>query len=199
MVLAQQLYEGVSLGPDTPVGLITYMRTDSLHMAESALKQSKDVITKEFGPEYALEKPRHFKTKSKGAQEAHEAIRPTDLARTPDRMRRFLSKDQLRLYTLIWQRTVASQMAPAKFENTRLDVSADGYTLRANGRRITFDGFLRAYQEGTDEPEKEVQPLPAVVEGEELKLQKLDAAQHFTQPPGGVGWPFFPFTKPVQE
>ena len=183
MVLAQQLYEGVSLGPDTPVGLITYMRTDSLHVAEGALKQSKDVITKEFGAQYALEKPRHFKTRSKGAQEAHEAIRPTDLSRTPDRMRRFLGKDQLRLYTLIWQRTLASQMAPAKFENTRLDVGADGYTLRANGRRVTFDGFLRVYQEGTDEPEKEVAPLPAVVEGEELKLLALEAAQHFTQPP----------------
>jgi len=182
MVLAQQLYEGVSLG-DTPVGLITYMRTDSLHVAEGALKQSHDVITKEFGAEYALEKPRHFKTRSKGAQEAHEAIRPTDLSRTPDRVKRYLNKDQLRLYTLIWQRTLASQMAPAKFENTRLDVSADGYTLRANGRRVTFDGFLRVYQEGTDEPEKEIAPLPAVVEGEELKLLGLDAAQHFTQPP----------------
>src|SRR5438105_6882987 len=183
MVLAQQLYEGVSLGPDTPVGLITYMRTDSLHVAEGALKQSKDVITREFGGQYALEKPRHFKTRSKGAQEAHEAIRPTDLARTPDRVRRFLNKDQLRLYTLVWQRTLASQMAPAKFENTRLDVSADGYTLRANGRRVTFDGFLRVYQEGTDEPEKEVAPLPEVVEGEELKLLGLDAAQPVTQPP----------------
>ena len=183
MVLAQQLYEGVSLGPDTPVGLITYMRTDSLHVSEGALKQTKDVITHEFGAEYALEKPRHFKTRSKGAQEAHEAIRPTDLARTPDRMRRFLNKDQLRLYTLIWQRTLASQMAPARFENTRLDVGADGYTLRANGRRVTFDGFLRVYQEGTDEPEKEVSPLPEVAEGEELKLLGLDAAQHFTQPP----------------
>src|SRR5437762_12480980 len=182
MVIAQQLYEGVSLG-DAPVGLITYMRTDSLHVAEGALRQAKDVITREFGAPYALEHPRHYKTRSKGAQEAHEAIRPTDLARTPDRVRRFLNKDQLRLYTLIWQRTLASQMAPAKFENTRLDVNADGYTLRANGRRVTFDGFLRAYQEGTDEPEKEVAPLPDVVEGEELKLRGLDAAQHFTQPP----------------
>jgi DNA topoisomerase-1 len=182
MVLAQQLYEGVSLG-DAPIGLITYMRTDSLHVAEGALKQAHDVISKEFGTQYALDKPRHFKTRSKGAQEAHEAIRPTDLSRTPDRMTRYLNKDQLRLYTLIWQRTLASQMATAKFENTRLDVNADGYTLRANGRRVTFDGFLRVYQEGTDEPEKEISPLPAVVEGEELKLLGLDAAQHFTQPP----------------
>ena len=182
MVVAQQLYEGVSLG-DASIGLITYMRTDSLHVAESALHQARDVITKEFGTEYALEKPRHYKTRSKGAQEAHEAIRPTDLSRTPAYVRKFLKPDQLKLYTLIWQRTLASQMAPAKFENTRLDIDAAGYTLRANGRRVTFDGFLRVYFEGSDEPEKEIAPLPAVVAGEALKLLDLDAAQHFTQPP----------------
>jgi DNA topoisomerase-1 len=182
MVLAQQLYEGVSLG-DMPIGLITYMRTDSLHVAESALHQAKAVITKEFGAQYALEKPRHYKTRSKGAQEAHEAIRPTDLSRTPTYVKKFLKPDQLKLYTLIWQRTLASQMAPAKFENTRLDVDAGPYVLRANGRRVTFDGFIRVYAEGTDEPEKEIAPLPEVVAGEDLKLLALDAAQHFTQPP----------------
>ncbi|HEV8654647.1 MAG TPA: type I DNA topoisomerase [Candidatus Limnocylindria bacterium] len=182
MVLAQQLYEGVSLG-DMPVGLITYMRTDSLHVAESALRQARDVITKEFGAQYALEKPRHYKTRSKGAQEAHEAIRPTDLSRTPTYAKKYLKPDQLRLYTLIWQRTLASQMAPARFENTRLDVDAGPYVLRANGRRVTFDGFIRVYAEGTDEPEKEIAPLPEVVAGEDLKLLALDAAQHFTQPP----------------
>ena len=182
MVVAQQLYEGVSMG-DMPVGLITYMRTDSLHVAESALRQAKDVVTKEFGTEYALEHPRHYKTKSKGAQEAHEAIRPTDLSRTPAYLRKYLKPDQLKLYTLIWQRTLASQMAPAKFENTRLDVEAGLYVLRANGRRVVFDGFLRVYTEGTDEPEKEIAPLPAVVAGEDLRLEKLDATQHFTQPP----------------
>jgi DNA topoisomerase-1 len=182
MVLAQQLYEGVSLG-DMPIGLITYMRTDSLHVAESALHQARDVITKEFGAEYALDKPRHYKTRSKGAQEAHEAIRPTDLSRTPTYVKKFLKPDQLKLYTLIWQRTLASQMAPARFENTRLDVDAGPYVLRANGRRVTFDGFIRVYAEGTDEPEKEIAPLPEVVAGEDLKLLGLDAAQHFTQPP----------------
>ncbi len=182
MVLAQQLYEGVSLG-DAPVGLITYMRTDSLHVAESALRQAHDVIAREFGVEYALEKPRHYKTRSKGAQEAHEAIRPTDLSRTPTYLRRHLKPDQLKLYTLVWQRTLASQMAPAKFENTRLDVEAGHYLLRANGRRVAFDGFLRVYTEGTDEPEKEVAPLPAVTAGEQLALLALDATQHFTQPP----------------
>ncbi|HKW79325.1 MAG TPA: type I DNA topoisomerase [Candidatus Limnocylindria bacterium] len=182
MVLAQQLYEGVSLG-DAPVGLITYMRTDSLHVAESALRQAKDVVTREFGAQYALEHPRHYKTRSKGAQEAHEAIRPTDLSRTPTYLRRFLKPDQLKLYTLIWQRTLASQMAPAKFENTRLDVEAGPYVLRANGRRVTFDGFLRVYSEGSDEPEKEIAPLPAVEVGEALKLLGLKPEQHFTQPP----------------
>jgi DNA topoisomerase-1 len=182
MVLAQQLYEGVSLG-DMPVGFITYMRTDSLHVAESALRQAKDVITKEFGAQYALDKPRHYKTRSKGAQEAHEAIRPTDLSRIPAYAKKYLKPDQLKLYTLIWQRTLASQMAPARFENTRLDVDAGPYVLRANGRRVTFDGFIRVYAEGTDEPEKEIAPLPEVVSGEDLRLLALDAAQHFTQPP----------------
>jgi DNA topoisomerase-1 len=183
MVLAQQLYEGIELGSAGTAGLITYMRTDSLHVAESALRQARDVVTHEFGPQYALDKPRHYKTRSKGAQEAHEAIRPTDLSRTPDRVRRYLKPDQLKLYTLIWQRTLASQMAPARFESTRLDVEADGYTLRANGRKVIFDGFLRVYVEGTDEPEKDIAPLPDVTEGEELKLLGLDPKQHFTQPP----------------
>ena len=183
MVLAQQLYEGIAVGDGAPVGLITYMRTDSLHVAEGALHQARDVITKEFGVPYALEKPRHYKTRSKGAQEAHEAIRPTDLSRTPDRVKRYLKPDQLKLYTLIWQRTIASQMAPARFENTRLDIEAGSYLLRANGRRVLFDGFLRAYFESSDEPEKEISPLPEVQPGEELKLLGLDASQHFTQPP----------------
>jgi DNA topoisomerase-1 len=184
MVVAQQLYEGVSLG-DAPVGLITYMRTDSLHVAEGALRHAKDVITREFGAEYALEHPRHYKTRSKGAQEAHEAIRPTDLSRTPTYMRKYLKPDQLKLYTLIWQRMVASQMAPARFENTRLDVEAGQYLLRANGRRVIFDGFLRAYTEGRDDDqeEKEALPLPVVVAGEQLKLFDLVPSQHFTQPP----------------
>jgi DNA topoisomerase-1 len=182
MVLAQQLYEGVSLG-DAPVGLITYMRTDSLHVSEGALRQTREVIAGEFGAEYALDKPRHYKTRSKGAQEAHEAIRPTDVARTPARVKRFLKPDQFRVYTLIWQRAVASQMAPARFENTRIDIEAAHYVLRANGRRVLFDGFLRAYSESSDEPEKEISPLPAVTPGEDLKLLGLDASQHFTQPP----------------
>ena len=174
MVLAQQLYEE---------GHITYMRTDSLHLAEPALRQAHDVLAKQFGQQYALDKPRHYRTKTKGAQEAHEAIRPTDLSLTPDAVRRRLKPDQQKLYTLIWQRTLASQMPPARYEQTRVDIEADGYVLRANGRKLLFDGFLRVYQEGSDEPEREISPLPDLAEGDELKLLGLDATQHFTQPP----------------
>ena len=182
MVIAQQLYEGIAI-PEGTVGLITYMRTDSLHLAEGALKQARDVIVAEFGERYALEKPRHFKTRSKGAQEAHEAIRPTDLSRTPAKLARHLKPDQLRLYTLIWQRTLASQMPPARYESTRADVAADGYVLRANGRRLLFDGFLRVYSEATDEPEQQVEPLPDLAAEEPLSLVSLAEHQHFTQPP----------------
>jgi len=184
MVLAQQLYEGIAVGAEGTVGLITYMRTDSLHIAEGALKQARGVIASEFGDRYALEKPRHFKTRSKGAQEAHEAIRPTDLARTPQRMAKYLTKDQHRLYTLIWQRTLASQMPPARYEGTRVDVNAGEYVLRANGRKLLFDGFLRVYTEATDEPEQEVQALPELAEGDRVALRSLAEHQHFTQPPG---------------
>ncbi len=174
MVIAQQLYEE---------GHITYMRTDSLHLAENALKQAHDVLLAEYGQGYTLDKPRHYRTKTKGAQEAHEAIRPTDLSQTPYVMRKALKPDQLKLYTLIWRRTLGSQMPPARYESTRIDVEADGYVLRANGRKLLFDGYLRAYQEGTDEPEREIAPLPDVAVGEELKLLGLDATQHFTEPP----------------
>ena len=174
MVIAQQLYEE---------GRITYMRTDSLHLAESALRQAHDVLAHEFGTQYALDKPRHYRTKSKGAQEAHEAIRPTDLSHAPQSLRKQLKPDQMKLYTLVWQRTLASQMPPAHYESTRVDIEGDGYLLRATGRRLMFDGYLRVYQEGTDEPEREISPLPEVVEGEELKLLGLDATQHFTQAP----------------
>ncbi|TMD58544.1 MAG: type I DNA topoisomerase [Chloroflexi bacterium] len=183
MVIAQQLYEGVELGDQGQVGLITYMRTDSVHVAESALRQTRDVIVSEFGEPYALAHPRHYKTRSKGAQEAHEAIRPTDSSHTPNAVRHFLSREQLRLYTLIWQRHVASQMAPALLERTRIDVGADGYVLRATGQKVAFDGYRRVYQEGTDDPEKEESPLPDVQPDDRLMLRGLDAQQHFTQPP----------------
>src|SRR5262249_38448422 len=138
MVIAQQLYEE---------GHITYMRTDSLHLAESALRQAHDVLAKEHGSAYALDKPRHYRTKSKSAPDANEATRQTDLSRTPQDMRRsHVKPDQLKVYTLIWQRTLASQMPPARYEQTRVDIEADGYVLRANGRKLLLDGFLRVYQ-----------------------------------------------------
>ena len=183
MVVAQQLYEGVELGDQGQVGLITYMRTDSVHVAEGALRHTRDVIAKEFGEPYALAHPRHYKTRSKGAQEAHEAIRPTDPSRTPQQVKHFLSREQLRLYTLIWQRHVASQMTPAVLERTRIDVAGDGYILRATGQKVAFDGYRRVYQEGTDDPEREESPLPDVQPGEPLTARGLDAQQHFTQPP----------------
>ena len=183
MAVAQQLYEGVELGDQGQVGLITYMRTDAVHVAESALRQARNVIARAFGEAYALAHPRHYKTRAKGAQEAHEAIRPTDLSRTPDEVKRYTSRDQLRLYTLIWQRAVASQMVPARFERMRIDVSAGRYVLRANGQRVAFDGYRRVYEVATDDPEKEETPLPEVAVGERLTVHGLDAQQHFTQPP----------------
>src|SRR3989442_1655263 len=160
MVLAQQLYEGIAVGDGAPVGLITYMRTDSLHVAEGALHQARDVITKEFGAPYAIEKPRHYKTRSKGAQEAHEAIRPTDLSRTPERIKRYLKPDQLKLYTLIWQRTIASQMAAARFENTRLDVEAGQYPPLAHPPPLPLHGIRPTGLPARDQPAKGVSPVP---------------------------------------
>ncbi len=208
MVIAQQLYEGVELGDQGQVGLITYMRTDSVHVAEGALSQTRDVIATQYGEAYTLAHPRHYKTHSKRAQEAHEAIRPTDPSRTPSEVRSYVSREQLRLYTLVWQRHVASQMAPARLERTRIDVNADGrvqasdgsgadghaharaphevrsaYVLRATGQRVAFDGYRRVYQEGSDDPQREESPLPEVEPGEQLALRGLDAQQHFTQPP----------------
>ncbi len=183
MVIAQQLYEGVALGDQGQVGLITYMRTDSVHVAENALRDTRDVIARQYGDAYALAHPRHYKTRSKGAQEAHEAIRPTEPARAPSDVKQHLSRDQLRLYTLIWQRHVASQMAPARLERTRIDVGADGYVMRATGQRVAFDGYRRVYEEGSDDPEREGSPLPDVAPGEDLAVRGLDAQQHFTQPP----------------
>ncbi len=184
MVVAQQLYEGVELGEGAgPVGLITYMRTDSVHVAEGALRQAREVIARAYGDTYALAHPRHYKTRSKGAQEAHEAVRPTDFSRKPEQVKKYLSRDQLRLYTLVWQRAIASQMPAARLERTRIDVKADGYVLRATGQRIGFDGYRRVYLEGSDDPEQEIAPLPEVAVAAPLRVRGLDATQHFTQPP----------------
>ncbi|HEX9311336.1 MAG TPA: type I DNA topoisomerase, partial [Actinomycetota bacterium] len=155
MRLAQQLYEGIELPGEGRVGLITYMRTDSTTIAESALREIAEVVRTEFGAAHALKQPRRYKTKQRGAQEAHEAIRPTSAMRTPDRVAAALDKGQLALYRLIWQRTVASQMAEARFDQVSVDVEAavgdDRYLLRATGQTLKFDGFRRVYFEGRDD------------------------------------------------
>ena len=192
MVIAQQLYEGINIGTDGHQGLITYMRTDSLNLAQSALESIKKVIADEFGADYALPDVRSFTNKSKGAQEAHEAIRPTDVLRKPADIKEFLDKGQFKIYDLIWKRTIACQMAPAVMEQTAVDIAAKSdklqvtsYTFRANGQVIKFDGFIRAYTEGQDEKaEDEIEGvLPELSANEKLKLHELSPLQHFTEPP----------------
>ncbi len=192
MVIAQQLYEGVKLGEEGHQGLITYMRTDSLNLAQSALLAIKQVVSSEFGKEYALSEPRFFTNKSKGAQEAHEAIRPTDVLRKPADIKEHLDKGQYKIYDLIWKRTIACQMAPAVLEQTAADIDATSdklqvtsYKFRANGQTIKFDGFIRAYTEGRDEKaEDEIEGvLPELSVDELLKLHELLPLQHFTEPP----------------
>ncbi len=185
MRVAQQLYEGVDLGSEGSVGLITYMRTDSVRLSNEALAMARGYIQANFAPEYLPEKPRQYKTRS-SAQDAHEAIRPTDVNRTPDQVRPFLTPEQYRLYELIWKRFVASQMAEALLEVTTVDIRANSYLFRATGTVIQFDGFLALYSEGKDTQEKdedELPPLPELSEGEILRLIALTPSQHFTQPP----------------
>lgn len=187
MQIAQKLYEGVELGSEGAVGLITYMRTDSTRVAESALGEVRDFITRQYGEKYLPEKAIHYRSK-KDAQDAHEAIRPTSAERTPDKLAPYLGKDELALYRLIWQRFVASQMMPAIFDQTTIDISAgEKYTFRATGSVIKFDGFLAVYEEGKDEKdeddEERAAKLPKVEKGEELKLNSLTPNQHFTEPP----------------
>ena len=176
MMIAQQLYEGIQLGQGGAVGLITYMRTDSLNLSKDSLEVAKNYIVNHFGKEYSEE--RFFKTKSKGAQEAHEAIRPSDPARTPESIKDFLDPKQYKLYTLIWQRMLASQMASAISDLTTIEVSAGKYTLRSSGSTIKFEGFLKVYPIKSEEI-----TFPELKEKEELKLLKVLAEQHFTQPP----------------
>lgn len=193
MIIAQKLYEGKDLGKEGSSGLITYMRTDSLSLSEIALKEAKVVVGKKYGKEYTLEKPRRYKTKSKGAQEAHEAIRPTVLTRLPDQISQYLEADELKLYKLIWKRTLATQMAQAKFKRVGIDIKAEKtnlkteYIFRANGQTVLFDGFMRVYMEGTDHDDKKnaytEKILPQVKIGEEFALEKLEPNQHFTKPP----------------
>jgi DNA topoisomerase-1 len=185
MQIAQQLYEGVELGDEGAVGLITYMRTDSVRLSNDALQMARAFIQAHYAPDYLPDKPRQYKTKS-GAQDAHEAIRPTDVNRTPDSVKPYLTPEQYRLYELIWKRFVASQMAEAQLEITYVNIRAREYLFRASGTVVLFDGFLCIYQEGKDTPERdeeELPPLPPLQQGELLDLLKLTPSQHFTQPP----------------
>ncbi len=183
MQTAQKLYEGVDIGGET-VGLITYMRTDGVQTAPEALDEARAVIGGLYGKDYVPEKPRFYSTKAKNAQEAHEAIRPTSLARNPGKLR--LEGDLGRLYELIWKRMIASQMESARIERTTIDLeSSDGKTgLRATGQVVTFPGYLAVYEEGQDDPEdEEGGRLPQVSEGAEAKVRSAKADQHFTEPP----------------
>jgi DNA topoisomerase I len=192
MQIAQELYEGVDLGSEGTTGLITYMRTDSTNVASSAQRRTREVIEQRFGKEYVPEKPPVYTRRSKGAQEAHEAVRPTDPARTPESIRQHLSQPQYRLYRLIWQRFVASQMRNAIFDSTSVDIDAGKpgrdkpYLFRATGSVIKFPGFVAIYREGRDDDtidDMDRDALPELTDGEPLDLSKLVPEQHFTQPP----------------
>jgi DNA topoisomerase I len=191
MALAQRLYEGVELGEEGSVALITYMRTDSVHVSNEALAEVRELIPKRFGSDYLPEKPNFYKSK-KDAQEAHEAVRPTDVSHTPEDVRKYLDDDLFKLYQLIWQRFVASQMLPAIFDQTSIDISAGDYTFRATGSVQKFDGYLKVYQmpvAGADreddekDEEGEGKSLPRVEEGQILRLDQIRPDQHFTEPP----------------
>jgi DNA topoisomerase I len=191
MQVAQQLYEGVDLGQRETVGLITYMRTDSTNVAESAVREVRDLIAAKYGRDYLEPSPRVYRTRSRLAQEAHEAIRPTLAARQPDDLKPYLTREQFRLYELIWKRFVASQMASARFDVTTVDVEAAApgkprYLFRASGSVLRFAGFLTVYIEGRDDGEIDEdgkQRLPELSAGEPLDLLRLIPEQHFTQPP----------------
>lgn len=186
MVLAQRLYEGMNLGEEGPMGLITYHRTDSTRTAAEALTEVRETIQDRFGSEFVPETPNFYKSK-KMAQEAHEAIRPTSVLRTPDSVSKFMGKDELRLYRMIYNRFMASQMRPAVMDVTAVDIEAGTYLFRANGSTVRFIGFLKVF-ESTRESDKqessvEEKILPKIEEGEKVKLNQLSPEQHFTQPP----------------
>ncbi|MCB1438399.1 MAG: type I DNA topoisomerase [Nitratireductor sp.] len=187
MQIAQRLYEGIDIGGET-VGLITYMRTDGVQIAPEAIDPIRSQIGETFGQKYVPEKARMYSTKAKNAQEAHEAIRPTDIARSPKEMSSFLNDEQMKLYDLIWKRTIASQMESAEIERTSVDITArDGSRtaiLRATGSVVRFDGFLAAYEsQSSDDEEEDGKRLPQLSEGEGVKRDSVEAKQHFTEPP----------------
>ena len=188
MQVAQRLYEGLDVGGET-AGLITYMRTDGVQMAPEAISAARSSIVNEFGQKYLPEKPRYYSAKAKNAQEAHEAIRPTDFSRTPSQVRKYLDADQARLYEMIWKRAIASQMQPAEIERTTVEIEAVNgarrATLRAVGSVIRFDGFLAAYteQKEEDSEDEENRRLPEIRAGEVLAREAINATQHTTEPP----------------
>ncbi|MFH1281921.1 MAG: type I DNA topoisomerase [Candidatus Omnitrophota bacterium] len=190
MLIAQQLYEGIDIGEDNPVGLITYMRTDSPHVAAEAIAEAREHIGRSFGKDFIPEKPNVFKAK-KSAQEAHEAIRPSYVSRSPESLKDFLNHDQIRLYELIYNRFLASQMKPAEFLATAVDILADKYLFVANGSHLLFEGFLAVYnkiqteekEEADEEKEKAKNVIPPLEVGELLGLKTLTPSQHFTKPP----------------
>jgi DNA topoisomerase-1 len=189
MMLAQRLYEGKELGDEGLIGLISYMRTDSTRVSDDALQMVRSYVSDVYGGPYLPEKPVVYKSK-KDAQDAHEAIRPTFVGRRPDDLKPYLSEDELKLYRLIWTRFVASQMNPAVYDQTTVDISAKDYLFRASGRVMKFDGFLAVYEESSDESTKPVEPddeqdltLPPLTQGEKLRLLDLVPRQHFTEPP----------------
>ncbi|MFC1701050.1 type I DNA topoisomerase [Patescibacteria group bacterium] len=178
MRLAQQLYEGIKVGDKKQSGLITYHRTDSMNLSSEAVSRAREFIKNNFGQEYIPESPKFYKTKSKGAQEAHEAIRPTFSSRQPEKIKSFLDAQQYKLYSLIWQRFIACQMSPAILDTLKVDIEAKNYIFRANGSTIKFNGFLKVYPTKTKET-----ILPSLSKNDILKLIKLISEQHFTQPP----------------
>ena len=183
MSIAQQLYEGVDIAGEGTVGLITYMRTDSLRLSDEATAAARDFILGRYGESYYPGKARHYKTKS-GAQDAHEAIRPSDVNLTPEQVRKDLTQEQYRLYKLIWSRFLACQMASAVYDSVGIDVESAGYHFRATHSSLKFSGYMAVYVEGKDEDEEAPQsPLPDLKEGEVVRLDKTTPEQHFTQPP----------------
>ena len=191
MILAQRLYEGVEIGKEGAVGLITYMRTDSTRVSDDAVSDVRHYIAERFGREFVPDSPNIYKSK-KAAQDAHEAIRPTSMAFAPEIVEKYLAEDAMKLYRLIWNRFVACQMMPALFDQTTIDVAAKGksgadYLFRATGSVLKFEGFLKAYQEGKDQADEEDEELrhrlPAVAEGESLRFRAIKPEQHFTEPP----------------
>ena len=192
MTVAQQLYEGLPIGNEGPIGLITYMRTDSTNMAREAVEEARAVIGNRYSKDHVPASPRAYTRRVKGAQEAHEAIRPTSFMRDPESLRNSLNREQFNLYQLIWQRALASQMADAKYDQTTVDITASGgasgtsHTLRTSGSILKFTGYLAVYREGIDEPDAdsdEGRVLPDIQEGQSLDLRNVDGTQRFTQPP----------------